>query len=271
MVLFWNKSWNYRGLIIALLLILSLFINNRAASEFLSGTVNKGRVISESGTVLNKQTGKPIAGAKVSIPSANVETRTNQLGKFQLDMPDKKPLILSVKASGYKPFSLIIDESNSQKPMEIGIEQTDNEVVIDTRLHHLGDNNFSERSANATDFSMPAAGPFYFQEFFLDNTQSNNILLKIGSIIGIDTMTARELRQSRVLNSSSSPVKVFFNSHKVGEINFNGNNHIFRIPVSLLRTNSYNHVRIETGVNLNSGSRTDYDDIEFINLMLEFH
>jgi len=179
---------------------------------------------------------------------------------------------LSVKAKGYKPFSLIIDKDSEHKPLKIAItEKSQNELVIDDRLHHLGDNNFSSRSANAMDFSIYASGPFYFQEFYVDNIDlSKNILLKIGSIIGIDTKAAQMLRQSRVTTSSSSPVKVYFNSRQIGEISVNGNNHVFRIPSGLLRINSYNQLKIKTGLNLNSIDHRDYDDIEFMNIVLEF-
>lgn len=243
-----------------------------AFSKILSGCVNKEHIIQESGVVIDGKTGTPVAGALVSIPSAGTKAITNDYGIFKLDVPTKKPVILSVQADGYKPFSLVIKDENISDPLKIAIEEkTKNELVIDTRLHHLGDNKYSNRSANAFEFNAPAAGPYYFKEFFVDNTTSlNNIVLKIGSIIGIDTKIAQSLRQSGVHSSSSSPVKVFLNSQKIGEISFNGDNHLLQIPSGLLRVNSYNNIRIETGINLNAESRTDYDDIEFIHLLLEF-
>lgn len=273
MILLKNKSWVYRVLTFILLIILCFFVSEKSYSEILSGIINKERVISESGVIVDRSTGKPVAGALVSVPAEGITAMTDDMGVFQIDMPDKRPLIMAVKAKGYKPFSLIIDEHNTQKPMKIGIaEKTKNEIVIDTRLHHLGDNRFSDRSANSGEFSASASGNSYFKEFYIDkNAPYGEILLKIGSIIGIDTKTAQSMRQSNVLTSSSTPVKVFFNSRKIGEIAFNGNNHAIRVPSELLRLNSHNHVRIETGVNLSSVSRTDYDDIEFIHLVLEFN
>lgn len=260
--------------IIALLLIvaLSLFISEKSNAKILSGIINEEHIIHESGIIVDQKTGIPIAGATISIPSKGISAKTNEFGKFQLDFPDCLPLILSVKADGYKPFSLIINQNRADRPMKIAIaEQTVNEVVIDTRLHHLGDNKFSRRSANCGEFSAKASGPYFFKEFFVDKVGPKfDVALIIGSIIGIDTKKAQSLRQSGVKTAASSPVEVFFNSQKIGEIFVNGNNHILRIPPELVRINSYNHVRIETGVNLASSSRTDYDDIEFIHLVLEF-
>ncbi len=272
MVLLRKKSWGYKIWTFILVIILSLFMGEKSFSKMLSGVVNKEHIIVESGMIVNERTGKPVAGASVSIPSKGTQTLTDESGKFQINIPDTRPLIMSVNAKGYKPFSLIIDENKMQKPMKIAIaEKTNNELVIDTRLHHLGDNKFSDRSANSGDFSTIASGSSYFKEFYIDNSASqSNIWLKIGSIIGIDTLTAQGMRQSNVLTSSSSPVEVFFNSQKIGEIAFNGNNHILRVPSEILRVNSYNHIRIKTGVNLNSSSRKDYDDIEFMHLVLEF-
>ena len=257
---------------VVLLIILSIFtlLKDKAFSVTLSAIVKEEHLIKESGIIIDNKTGKSIAGALISIPSKRINTVSDKFGMFQLDVPGKSPLILSVKANGYKPFSLIIDKQKLQNSLKIAIvEETKNEIIIDTELRHLGDNKFSASSANSGDFSISASGHYFFQEFYINNINfENNILLKIGSIIGIDTKTAQSLGQSDVMTSSSSPVKVFFNSQKIGEISFNGNNHIFRIPFELLRLNSYNHVKIETGINL--ASDTDYDDIEFMNLFLEF-
>lgn len=274
MVLFKNKSWNYRFWTFILIIFLCLYMGENSYSEILSGIVNKEDYVNhnETGTIYNNRTGAPVSGAMVSVPSEGKSAVTNKFGEFQLSIPDKRPLILAVQAEGYRPFSLIIDEDGIQTPMKIGIEEKSrNELVVDTRLHHLGDNKFSDRSANAGDFSSSADGHYYFKEFFVENSESRaGALLKIGSVIGVDTITAQNLRQSNILTSSSSPVEIFFNSRKIGEINANGNNHTFRIPSGLLRVNSYNHVRIDTGINLNSGSHKDYDDMEFIHVVLEF-
>ncbi|HSA07546.1 MAG TPA: carboxypeptidase-like regulatory domain-containing protein [Candidatus Gastranaerophilales bacterium] len=271
--MFLNKSWIYKSLIMILIIMSCLISQEKLFAQVLSLSVNKEHILSESGIIIDQKTGKPIPDAKVSIPSKGIETVTDELGIFQLEMPKERPLILSVKADGYKPFSLIIEKTTDNNPFKIGLlEKTGNEIVIDTRLHHLGDNKFSKRSANASDFTTTAIGNVYFQDFYIDNLHfQENIVLKIGSIIGIDTRTAQSLRQSEVSTSASSPVEVFFNSHKIGEIDFNGNNHIIKIPSTLVQANLNNNIKIKTGINLSSSSRRkDYDDIEFIHLILEF-
>ncbi len=270
--MFKKKSWVSSVITLILVVALSFFVSEKSKAKILSGIINEEYVISESGMIVDQNTGQPVEGATVSIPAKGIETKTNRFGKFQLDFPNSLPLILSVKADGYKPFSLIINENRPHKPMKIAIaEQSTNEIVIDTGLHHLGDDKFSRRSANCNDFSARASGTYFFKEFFVDQFDPQyDVALVIGSIIGIDTKKAQYMMQSAVKTASSSPVEVFFNSHKIGEISVNGNNHTLRVPPGLVRINSYNHVRIETGVNLASSSRKDYDDIEFIHLVLEF-
>ena len=257
--------------IIALLLLAWFSFQQAASSEILSGSVNQEHVIIGSGVIVDGKTGLPVAGAIVSLPSENLNTMTNRNGAFQLHLPDGKPVILSVKKDGYTPFSLAVDKRNLSGPMKLAIsEQSLHDIVIDSRLHHLGDDKFSERSANAGDFSAPANGPYFLKEFYIDNISPNNTaLLVIGSIIGIDTRAAQSFRQSNVRSASSSPVIVSLNSEPLGEISLNGDNHVFRIPDYLLRPNRYNIVKVETGVNQDSDRDVDYDDIEFMNLFLK--
>ncbi len=267
-----SKLCAYKNIALTITIILALLTCEKSYSEVLSGVVNKEHVIKNGGIVVDQETGHPIKGATVSIPSKGIAVKTGNSGAFQLNMPDSTPMIISIEADGYKPFSLIIDEDNLHKPMKIAIaEQTTSELVIDTRLHHLGDDRFSSRSANSGDFSSNASGVSFFKEFFVkDSGRNNSVWLKIGSILGIDTIRAQSMRQSRVSTAFSSPVEVFFNSRKIGEIDYNGNNMAIRVPNELLRLNSYNHIKIETGVNLSSREKKDYDDIEFIHLVLEF-
>ncbi len=261
----------FKSKIFYLILFCLFVIHQQAFAEILSGSVNKEHVIQRTGVVIDGNSVRPVENAVVSVPSMNIKTHTNSYGEFHLHLPDGKPVIMSVKKAGYSPFSLVVERENSSEPLKIVVaKDTDSHIVIDSDLHHLGDNNFSERSANAMDFSANAAGPYFIREFYLgDINVSEQILLKVGSIIGIDTRIAQSLRQSGVRSSSSSPVKVYLNSQKIGEISFNGDNHVFPIPSNLLKSNRYNIVKIETGVNLDSEDSVDYDDIEFMNLFLD--
>lgn len=237
----------------------------------LSGTVCQDHLMKETGVVIDGKTGQPVSGALVEVPAQQKSTLTDDHGAFQLHMRKGIPAIMSVKKKGYRPYSLIVNESNPQKPLEIAIqERSSNEILIDAELRHLGDNKFSNNSANAGDFSASAIGATFLQEFYVDELDpTKDIALIIGSIIGIDTRAAQILNQSNVKTSASSPVKVYFNSQKIGEIIYNGDNHMFPVSPDLVRANRYNIVKIETGVNLNSDSNVDYDDIEFMNLFLD--
>jgi len=261
----------FKKITLGLMLFCLLTIQQQASGHILSGSINKEHVVSGTGVVIDGLTVKPLGNAVVSVPSKNIFTRTNANGEFQLHLSGSEPVIMSVKKDGYCPFSLVVSSEDLSQPLKIVLlENSVNQLVIDSELRHLGDNNYSERSANAMDFSAYADGPYFIQEFYLENVDmTGEILLKIGSIIGIDTRIAQSLRQSGVRSSSSSPVKVYVNSQKVGEITFNGDNHAFSVPACLLKPNRYNIIKIETGVNLDAEDSIDYDDIEFMNVFLD--
>jgi hypothetical protein len=274
----WGGKAVLRGIqvIISLMLILCLAAGAGCRAEVLSGAVREQNTVGETGIIIDNRTGEPIGGAAVSIPAEGIRTTTDDAGKFSLKIPEKAPLILSVNADGYKPFSATLDMNEARmtarESMKILIEKLNaNALVLDSELHHLGDNSYSKRSANAGDFVADADGTSFFKEFSVDPTKTGRrALLKIGSVIGIDTVTAKKLGQSMVRGCASTPVKVILNSHVIGEITFNGDNKVFRIPEGLLRAGS-NRLEIETGLNLQSELEgdPDYDDMEFMNVILE--
>jgi hypothetical protein len=240
----------------------------------LSGSVEEEHYIQfdKTNTVVDASTGQPISNAIVSIPSHGITVQTNQKGEFNLNTSINKQAILSINAKGYKPFSLTINEKETLKPLTLGItKETGRETVIDSNLHHLGDDTFSKDSANAAEFRLKSTGPFFHKEFYIDKLEKNsNVVLKIGSLIGVDTEIARRLNQGNTLNGISSPTKIYLNSHKIGELKINGDNQEIPVPVQLLNQDSFNQIVIETGQNLYSKKKVDHDDIEFINLVLEF-
>jgi hypothetical protein len=95
------------------------------------------------------------------------------------------------------------------------------------------------------------------------------LYLVIGSIIGIDTLMARSIGQNKNPNSYSSPPEIFFNGNKISEIQINGDGQKIKIPPSLVKKNRINEVTIKTGRNLMQTAYIDYDDIEFMNLIIE--
>ncbi|MFQ8625721.1 MAG: hypothetical protein ACLSA2_04200 [Candidatus Gastranaerophilaceae bacterium] len=93
--------------------------------------------------------------------------------------------------------------------------------------------------------------------------------LVIGSIIGIDTLMARSLKQNSIVNSFASPPEVYFNGSKIAEIQLNGDGQRIKIPNNLIRNGQLNEVTIKTGRNMKQTAYIDYDDIEIMNLSIQ--
>jgi len=105
----------------------------------------------------------------------------------------------------------------------------------------------------------------------VDNIDKNSSpVLKIGSIIGLDTEMARKLGQGTLQDAFSSPTSIYVNSQKIGELQINGDGQKVPIPAQLLIPKAFNQITIKTGQNMFVSTRTDYDDMEFMNLILEF-
>ena len=251
--------------------LISLFFSGFSTAKILSGNINKEDYLENAHVVIDGRNGGPVSNAEVSIPSKGFFTKTNSYGQFKLDASLDGPAILSVQADGYKPFSLTVNEQSVKDPLIVVITKLfNNEIVIDNSLHHLGDDKFSSSSANFYDFRSKSEGPYFFKEFYLDKVNPKETpVLSLGSIIGLDTSMAKRLAQSKSTISASSPVNIFLNSQKIGEIKINGDNQGIPLPKSLLRPNSYNTIRIETGINQAAREYTDYDDIEFMNIVLQ--
>ena len=239
------------------------------AATFEGGVSEIGR--GDSNVVIDKNTNQGISGAKVSLPKQNYSTYTDENGVFQLNTYVDGTSILSVEKKNYRPFSMTIDSNSLSAPLTLGIEKTNaNDIVIDTDMYHLGDDNYSDLSANAGQFTMKAAGPFYTKIFDLKNIDVKKaVYFVIGSIIGIDTALARSLGQNQITNSYASPPEVYFNGNKIAEIELNGDNQKIKLPKNLIRKNSKNEITIKTGRNMLQTSYIDYDDIEFMNLSIE--
>jgi len=238
-------------------------------AEILSGNVNKEEFLEKSHIVVDGATGNPVVGAEVSVPSEGIFTKTNNSGQFKLDASFKAPAILSVQASGYSPFSLTINETGN--PLVIVVTKLfGNEIIIDSEIHHLGDDNFSEKSANAGDFKLESEGAGFSKEFFVEKFDTkSNPALKIGAVIGIDTKISHKV-EGKKIKTYSSPMRIYINSKKIGEIKINADNQEISLPKGILKQNSANTIRIETGVNQQARTYVDYDDMEFMNILLAF-
>ena len=224
-----------------------------------------------SNVVIDKKTNKAISGAKVYIPKLQYSTTTDENGVFQLNTNISGTSILAVEKENYRPFSTTIDKLSSHSPLTLGIEKTNaNDVVIDKDIYHIGDDNYSDLSANAGQFNLKSIGAFYTKLFDIKNVDiSKPIYFVIGSIIGIDTAIARSMGQNKITNSYASPPEVYFNGNKVAEIELNGDNQKIKLPTNLVRPNSKNEITIKAGRNMLQTAYIDYDDIEFMNLSIE--
>lgn len=254
---------------IILLAILTIGLGLPCLAEPLTGGVSE---VGLGNKVVDAKTNSPVSGAQISLPKQGFNTKTDNNGNFTLPsikIPDDT--ILSVKKDGYRPYSITIDKNIAARPMILGIQKSDTlDVVLDAEMLHLGDDNFSKASANSGDFKLKAIGPAYRKSFMMTaNTLAYNNFLVIGSIIGIDTKLAKQMRQNQIQNSYASPPEVFFNGRKIAEIQLNGDNQKIKLPRALIRPDQLNEIVIQTGINLFQRAYTDYDDIELINISIE--
>jgi len=242
-----------------------------SASTFEGGVSAEGTRNRYSSRIVDKATGNGIDGATITLPKERYSTKTDSQGFFELNTHIDGTSIMSVKKDNYKPYSVTINEQSLSAPLVLGIEKSDAYgLVLDSQMYHLGDNNYSDLSANAGEFRMETIGPFYTRRFILKNLKFNQpIFLVIGSIIGIDTETARNMGQNKISNAFASAPEVYFNGNKISEIQINGDGQKIRVPAQLIRKNQVNEITIRTGRNLMQTAYIDYDDIEFMNLSFE--
>ena len=254
------------------ILIISIFCSLHASAAIMQGGVSENSSVQQKyNRVIDKKTQIPVTGAKVRIPQIGYSTYTDNYGKFSVPSYTPQNSILSVQKQNYKPFSITINEKNIGKPLSIGIEKSNKfDIVIDTDIYHIGDDNYSNASANASQFRSKAVGPVYRKSFFMPTaTKNKTSYLVIGSIIGIDTALARGMGQNNITTSFASPPKVFFNGQKIAEIQINGDNQKIKIPNYLIKPNQQNEIKIAAGINLQQTAYIDFDDIEFMNINIE--
>ena len=249
--------------------LMFIFLILPVNAAIFQGGVSEQGAAGNSSRIIDKQTGAGVGGANITLPKQNYRTKTDDNGFFELDTQINGPSIMSVQKENYKPFTVTINDSSA--PIVVGIEKSNGSgQAIDTNMYHLGDNSFSELSANAGEFRMQAIGPFYTKTFSMKNINiAKPVYLVIGSIIGIDTAMARSMGQNSIPNAFASPPEIYFNGNKISEIQLNGDGQRVRIPSNLIRKNQSNEVTIKTGRNLMQTAYIDYDDIEFMNLLIE--
>lgn len=255
--------------VLSLMILIMFAMIPANAATIQGGVAEQGS--GNSSRIIDKQTGQGIGGARVSLPKQHYSTQTDSSGFFELDTQITGPSIMSVQKENYKPFTMTIDDRTIAAPIVVGIEKSNaSDITIDTNMYHLGDDNFSDLSANASEFRMQAIGPFYTKRFTMKNLNlAKPVYLIIGSIIGIDTAMARSMGQNKIPNAFASPPEVYFNGNKISEIQVNGDGQKIKLPSNLIRKNQVNEITIKTGRNLMQTAYVDFDDIEFMNLIIE--
>lgn len=257
-----------RKFLIALIFIITVHLP--VWSGVVQGGVEK-EIIVGGNKIIDSATNAPISGAKITLPQDKYATYSDGNGNFSLNADIAGPTVISVEKPGYKPYSVTINGYSKSKPVTLSLERsTAKDITIDTNMFHLGDNSYSDLSANSKEFQVQAVGPFFSKKFMIPTVASGTrINLVIGSIIGIDTLMAKAMGQNKINTAYASPPEVYFNGNKIAEIQVNGDGQKIKIPYNLIRQNQYNEITIKTGRNLMQTAYVDYDDIEFMNLSIE--
>ena len=164
---------------------------------------------------------------------------------------------------------MTIDNNVLNSPLKLGIEQTSPfDIQSSQGIVRLGDNMFSSNSANSGDFHQAAHGHIYTQSFKMSKgSAGSDIVVIIGSLIGVDTKKAKEKGQNKIARVYASAAEVFINGKKIGVLELNGDNIEISIPKHLLR--AQNELKIVAGQNLFQKDYIDYDDIELANIRIE--
>lgn len=252
-------------LTISLYLIFCFSFSN---AEVIVGKVNHDD-LNYQNKIVDSKTQEVLSNAKITIPELHYTTYSDKNGAFQLNADISAPTVLFVEKDGYKVFSLTVDNSVVKGPLKLGIEQSSPfDLQITDGVVHLGDNMFSNNSANSSEFRLNADGHFLSKKFKHPSVgQNQDAVVRIGTIIGLDTKKAKEMGQNRIAKVYSSPMEILVNGHRIGTIELNGDNHEIFIPRNLLKEN--NELIIKTGRNLFQTDYVDYDDVELANVRIE--
>ncbi len=253
------------------ILVINFIIQNVSFSQALIGEITKDDFQIKRPQVIDAITKKPISGAKVSIPIENKVDFTNKDGFFKLVPSENGPVILSVQKDGYRPFSITIHDGKFSSGTLLELQKfSPKSIIISDNMMHLGDNSFSKNSAGACLINSPCVGPSFSQKFKVGEIKpTTKAYVTIGSIIGIDTIQAMKLGQNKLTNAASSPMEIFINKHKIGELKINGDNQKIPIPTKYLNNMAENTLTIQTGINQDVKEYIDYDDVELMNLIVD--
>jgi hypothetical protein len=245
-----------------------------------------------SGQVIDQKTGEPIPNVEIDVPEDGIKVKTDDFGRFSLPKSVGTQRILTARAQNYAPFSVTVGKQEQR--FDVQLKQLSNQVVVLTdQVHHLGDDRFSkDYSANATQFRIPAQGSSFKKTFDLDQIPDKDPVLRIGSLIGVDTPESARAGQSRLplqatfQGGPEAAFRVYLNGSLAQRILLNGDGVEVPLPRWMLRSGT-NTIELITAQAYGGGGQAvfsfggiftisqggtgslDYDDIEFANLVLE--
>jgi hypothetical protein len=255
----------------SLLCLMTAFQPLANAEEILQGHLQQtAEPIADKlqGRIVDDQTGQPILDATVSIPDDGFSMQTNSQGVYQIPRyMGQHPLIMSIKKTGYAPFSMSIRE---QVPpyFEIRLQRQMRMIVLDDQLRHIGDGSFSTTSSNALEFRKPPVGPALRIPFNLQGVEiSDAPILQIGSIIGLDTAMAHYLSGNH-MTVYATPLLIKLNGQIIAKVDVNGDKKRIHIPKTLIKRQGTNLLEVEAGYHYLESGSIDYDDMELMHLVL---
>ncbi|MBR1617162.1 hypothetical protein IJ670_03335 [bacterium] len=253
---------------IFILVFLVAFFNIPVQAGVISGQIHHDDMNYQN-KIIDSKTKSGLSNAKITIPELNYTTYSDKDGIFKLNVGVNQKTVLFVEKDGYRTFSLTIDNNVLSAPLKLGIEQASPfDLQITHGIIHLGDNMFSSNSANSSDFKLTAQGHFFSKIFPMPKySEKQNVVICIGTLIGLDTKKAKELGQNHIAKVYASPAEVFVNGNRISSLELNGDNIEITVPKSILK--STNELVIKAGKNLFQHNYVDYDDIELANVRVE--
>ncbi len=256
---------------ILILTVISVFISEKCLAQALVGEISKNDFKKETPQIIDKDTKNPISGAIITVPAENIYTKSDTNGYFNLSTHSNSPLILSIQKEGYRPFSMTLQNGKLEGGVTYEMSKTSPfEIIVTDNMIHLGDNSYSENSAGACQINSPCVGPSFTKDFYIkDILPKTKYYVSIGSVIGIDTIQAMKLGQNKLKNAFSTPLEIFVNKRKIGELKINGDNQKIQIPQKFLKQLANNTLTVTTGENTSATDYTDYDDVELMNLIID--
>ncbi|MGQ9837117.1 MAG: dockerin type I domain-containing protein [Cyanobacteriota bacterium] len=220
----------------------------QAATNAPTGQVQLNSVY--SGQVVDRLTGQPLAGVEVAIPGAGISVRTDAQGRFQLPGAVPTEEILVARLENYLPYSRSTGsgQASGDQPLQVQLERWDpnTTLVLEANVIRLGDNQYSPESAAAGQFLAPAQGVDLSRSFTVQQMPLRPPILRIGSLIGLDTAEAYRAGQSRISSANMSPMQVILNGVEVEQIRLGGDNLYIALPLQHLRL-GLNTVTLRTG------------------------